>query len=214
MHSPSILKLTQCFRQREILLALSFSLATPASLLAGDTAAALPGANAPGMRGVVYGLFDDQTGARLARLKIEHVDLEYEHRGFLRVAWRPVVVLNGVTLDVSAGVAWPAAGAKIVDALQVAGRRKASVLRDVHIRLAGEPARELTAVTGNLRADGALELTGVKFSAGGSTESTGDRCLWLAGSRAGQLMPISAAVVSPAESTVRTAPQAFDRPES
>lgn len=173
------------------------------SLLAGQgrlpaeerVSPAAPGGNAPGMKGVVYGFFDDKTGARIGRLEIESVGVEYQRRGFLRVAWDPIVVLEGVTLDISAGATWPGAGVKIVDALRVTGRSGASVLRRVRLRIPGSPTPEITAATASLRTDGGLVLRDVTAVASGGSAvefAKGDLCFWLAGARAGQLVAIAA----------------------
>jgi hypothetical protein len=181
------------------LIALVLLFAGRVLLVAAEGAAPVAqGANAPGMRAVVYGFFDDQTGERIGRLQIGKVDVEYQRHGFLRVAWDPLVVLDGVTLEVSAGAVWPQAGVKIIDALRVTGRQNASVLRRVRLRLAGTPAREITAATASLRRDGGLELVGVTLSGGAAPDSgAGNFCFWLAGPHAGQLI-----ATAPAGATV------------
>jgi len=179
-------------RQFRIWLALPLLAIGSHALSAADGAPALQGGNTPGMRGVVYGLFEDQTGGRIGRVQIDKVDVEYEHRGFLRVAWRPLVVLEGVTLDISAAAAWPGAGAKIIDALRVTGRTHAPVLRNVRVRLAGQSACEITAPKASLRADGGLELIGTRWLAGQAPgNAAGDFCFWLAGPLAGQLTALA-----------------------
>jgi hypothetical protein len=172
-------------------------------LLAGaaEPAVVASGANAPGMKAIVYGFFDDKTGDRIGRLQIDKVGVEYQHRGFLKVAWDPLVVLDGVTLEISGGAAWPEAGVKIIDALRVTGRQSASVLRNVHLRLPGAPGREIAAASATLRQDGGLELLGVNVPAGATPAAppsgTGNLCFWLTGPHAGQLTP-AASPASPA----------------
>ena len=172
---------------------------------ATEPTAAASGANAPGMKAIVYGFFDDKTGERIGRLQIDKVGIEYQHRGFLRVAWDPLVVLDGVTLEISAGAVWPEAGVKIIDALRVTGRQNASVLRNVHLRLAGAPGREITAAGAMLRKDGGLELLGVNLTAGAApaepTSAATNFCFWLAGPRAGQLTPAAPAGPTLAQTT-------------
>lgn len=147
--------------------------------------------NAPGMRGLVHAFFDDRTGERNGRLRIESVEVEYRRQGFLRVAWRPLVVLAGVTLEVAEVADWPATGRQILDALQSAGGRDGWVLRNVRLRLAGNPHREIVAPTAAVRPDGGLELRSAVFLSGGETGQGGpqDLCLWLAGPQAGRLTP-------------------------
>ena len=159
-----------------------------------SAAPVVQGGNAPGMKGVVYGFFDDKTGGRIGRLEIETVGVEYQHRGFLRVAWDPLVVLDGVTLEIGAGAVWPEAGAKIIDALRVTGRSGLSVMRRVHLRIAGTPVREITAATATLGPDGSLTLAGVTMPGSGAPDagvSAGNFCFWLAGAQAGQLIAIA-----------------------
>jgi hypothetical protein len=147
--------------------------------------------NTPGMRGLVHGFFDDRTGERNGRLRIESVEVEYRRQGFLRVAWRPLVVLAGVNLEIEAVADWPATGRQILAALQSAGGREAWVLRNVRLRLAGSPNREILAPTAAVRSDGGLELRSAVFLTGGETAQGGpqDLCLWLAGPQVGQLTP-------------------------
>lgn len=181
-----------CFRSASIFFLLALLGAAQITLRAETPAT--PGTNAPGMKGVVYGFFDDKTGARIGRLEIESVGVEYQRRGFLRVAWDPIVVLDGVTLEISAGATWPDAGMKIIDALRVTGRSGASVLRRVRLRIPGSPTPEITAATASLRTDGGLVLRDVTASAseGAAAESArGNLCLWLAGPRAGQLVAMA-----------------------
>ena len=174
----------------------AFFLLAPLGARAEDDRGSPAGlANTPGMRGVVYGFFEDKTGERIGRMRIDSVEVEYRRQGFLRVAWRPLVVLAGVTLDLAEGANWPSAGAQILNALKVAGGRDGCVLRNVRLRLAGPSAREVVAPTATVRADGALELQAAALAAGGGakTGAPGTLCLWLAGPRAGQLTTVPAA---------------------
>lgn len=165
--------------------------------VAAETGATpVPAGNQPGMEGVVHGFFDDQTGARIGRLRIDHVRLEYRRQGFLRVAWRPLVVLDGVSLEIKAGTAWPAAGTQIIRALQ-GGNRDSSVLRNVTVLLDGSPAQRITAPTARLRADHALELSdAVVVRDGQAFAEPGTVCFWLAGPQAGQWTRPPAAIAS------------------
>lgn len=150
------------------------------------------------MEGVVHGFFDDLTGARIGRLRIEHVRLEYRRQGFLRVAWRPLVVLDGVSLEIKAGAVWPAAGAQIVRALQ-GGNRDSSILRNVSVLLEGSSAQKITAPTARLRADHAIELSDAVVARDGQTlTEPGTVCFWLAGPQAGQWTRLPSAVASTA----------------
>lgn len=148
-------------------------------------------ATAPGMRGLVFGIFDERSGQRIGRLRVDRADVEYGRQGFLHVAWRPLVVLSGVFLEAGEISDWGPAGAQIIDALKVAGRRESFVMRDLRLqlRLADGTRQEIAAGEAALRADGAIELRGAKLKAGsesGAVES-GALCLWLAGPEAGRL---------------------------
>lgn len=168
--------------------------ATVASVAGGQAPAAGVERHA-GMEGVVYGFFDDRTGDRIGRLSIGHVGIEYQRQGFLRVAWKPLVVLDEVMLEIAPGAHWPDAGRQIIDALG-RGRSREAVVRRLHLRVGGEPAVDLTAALAQLRADGALLLA--EADAGGTARPA--KCFWLAGPQAGTLTPpdgpLSAAALS------------------
>ena len=160
---------------------------------AAQASPVVQGGNAPGMKEVIHGFFDDKTGDKIGRLRIESVGVEYQKRGFLRVAWDPIVVLDGVTLEIAPGATWPEAGVKILDALHVTGRSGACVLRRVTLRLDGPAPRDIRAATASLRADGGLELTdatSLTAAGAGSAPEAGSKnfCFWLAGPQAGQLV--------------------------
>ncbi len=141
---------------------------------------------APGMQGAVYRFFDDKTGERTGELRIGRVDMEYRRQGFLRVAWRPLVVLAKVEFDFSATMAWPEQGSQIVRALEALGGRDELVLREVHVRLAGSPDRELTAATARLMPGGAIELADAVLT-GSEATPPGTFRLSLTGPNAGRL---------------------------
>lgn len=158
----------------------------------------------PGMQGMVYRFFDDRTGANIGRLRIERVEMEYGRRGFLRVAWQPVVVLDGVTLEISSTAVWPAAGAPILDALRVKARDGA-VLRNVTLVLPSTPGTKITSSAGRLRGDGALELTdAVVFDAGSPPSGSTTLCFWLSGPQAGK-WTAARPPTSPSDPTFSTA---------
>lgn len=140
------------------------------------------------MAGAVYRFFDDATGERTGELRIGRVDMEYRRQGFLRVAWRPLVVLAQVNLDFTAAMAWPAQGAQIVRALETLGGRDELVLRDVRVHLAGEENREVVAATARLAPGGALVLLDATLTTGGAAaEAPATYRLELTGANAGRL---------------------------
>ncbi|MBX3750328.1 MAG: hypothetical protein KF897_09585 [Opitutaceae bacterium] len=153
---------------------------------AGWAAQAAKVEGAPSVQGVVYRFFDNSTGARTGELRIGSVDLEYRRQGFMRVAWRPLVVLQSVVLTVDGDQAWAGHDSQIVRALLTHGGREDLVLRGVKVRLAGTPARELFAGTARLLPDGVLELHDATLAADGTTEA-GTFRLALTGAHAGQL---------------------------
>lgn len=147
--------------------------------------ARVPGA--PDMQGVTFGIFDHERGTRTGRLKINRIHAEYRRQGFLMVAWRPLVVLEGVELEADAALSWPEQGSQIHRALLTLGGREELVLRSVRIRLAGSPVQELNATSARLGAGGVLELSEVTLAGQppGSDRTTGK--LWLTGPNAGRL---------------------------
>jgi len=145
---------------------------------------------APRMQGVAYRFFDDRTGALTGQLRIGHVDMEYQRKGFLRVAWKPQVILQDVKFEVSSDMAWPVQGAQMVRALLALGGRDELVFRDVRVQLAGTPGREITAPNARLLPDGALEMSGATLAEEGTAQTdnrTGTFRLALTGQHAGQL---------------------------
>jgi hypothetical protein len=150
---------------------------------------------APRMQGVAYRFFDDRTGVLTGQLRITHVDMEYRKQGFMRVAWRPQVVLSEVDFEVSADMAWPLQGTQIVRALLTLGGREELVFRDVRVHLAGTPGREITAPSARLLPDGALELIEASLTETAEaaiSSRSGTFRLALTGANAGQLRQMSA----------------------
>ena len=176
---------------RFAVLGLTVLLAAPSRLGAEDppaSSARIKGA--PGMAGAVYSFFDARTGARTGQLKIGQVSMEYRSNGFMRVAWQPRVVLTQVDFNIGADMAWPAQGSQIMRTLQSLGRSDELALRDVRLHLAGSPGREIAALSARLRKGGVLELSEATVSDGTpAAPRRGTFLLWLAGPRAGQLLP-------------------------
>ena len=145
-------------------------------------------------------------GERVARLLIDRVGLEYRSQGFLRVAWRPMVVLEGVTLEVSdPSAAWSAQGSEILRTMRTLGGRNEVVLRRVLIRVAGAP--EITASAARIRSDGGLELTLQPGGPGQAAAPPRVQYFWLTGPQAGRLTetapPRRAATAPPAPPNAR-----------
>jgi hypothetical protein len=135
--------------------------------------------------GVRAGFFTP-AGDRVARLLIDRVGLEYRTQGFFRVAWRPLVVLEGVTLEVSnPAAAWPEQGAQILRTMRTLGGRNELVMRRVEICVAGEP--KISAASGVIRADGGLELTMPAGVNDAKSTPVAVRYFWLTGPEAGTL---------------------------
>lgn len=144
--------------------------------------------SAPEMHGVVYGVFDSKSGERTGRLRIERVFAENRLHGFLRVAWSPRVILEGITLELDRTAVWPAAGAQFLAALRSLDSRGGGELRRVRLVFAGSPHGEITAATARFRPDGALELTRAAASLSPLPPSPGQTlCLWLTGPDAGRI---------------------------
>ncbi len=160
--------------------------------------------NRPGMEGVTYRFFDDRTGGDIGRLRIERVTMEYGRRGFLRVAWQPQVVLEGVTLEIVSGAPWPAAGTQILEALR-AGGREAGALHNLTLLPAGTSTPKIVAPVARLRADGAIECVAAAVSpAGGAASVSETGCFWLSGPLAGRWIP-RASIDANATPTLSTA---------
>ncbi len=170
---------------------------------AAVSVALVPGGG-PAMKGVACKFFDDKTGYCTGQLKIGSVNMEYRKQGFLRVAWRPLVVLSQVDLDIHTDMAWAAQGAQIGHQLLALGGRDELVLRDVRLHLAGSPRREITAPTARLLRNGMLELDDAVVADGDAqpfTRPAATLRLPLTGPNAGRLM--TAAASSPGGLTGR-----------
>lgn len=154
--------------------------------------------SAPKAQRVVTTLFSDQAGDRLACVRVERVVVESGRAGFLRIAAYPVVVLEGVTLEIDPKVAWPEAGSKIHAALRQAAGGDYT-LRSVQVQFAGADARRIFAPTARYRREGALEL--IQALDPGVPSGPATQWLWLTGPQAGRL-------VTPPENIIAThAPQ-------
>ncbi len=173
---------------------------------------------APEMKGAVYRFFDEQTGTLFGELRIGAIGMEYRKQGFMRVAWRPLVVLSEVDLDMGANTTWPAQGSQILRALEVLGGRDELILREVRLHLAGTPDRNLSAGVGRLLPGGVLELseaafTGESDAATPLVQRTGVFRLVLSGPQAGRFRqssqtfrPQSRALLSANNSPVQSDP--------
>ncbi|HVT72267.1 MAG TPA: hypothetical protein VHD61_03965 [Lacunisphaera sp.] len=155
----------------------------------------------PAMKGVSYRFVDEHTGTRTGVLSIGSVTMEYRRQGFMHVAWRPLVVLSKVDLQTESGAAWPA---QLGHALAELGGRDELVMRDVHLHLAGTPAREVSAATARFLPGGVLELSDATLAAPGTEPGSapgGTFRLWLAGPRAGRLFPANVPAAGLADAT-------------
>ena len=54
-----------------------------------------------GPQNVRVGFFNEANGWRVGRLQIGKMTLDYRRQGVFRVAWKPQVVLTGVTLQIT-----------------------------------------------------------------------------------------------------------------
>lgn len=137
-----------------------------------------------GPSNVVYGLFDAQSGERVARLKIGRVLLDYGKQGMFRVAWKPRVLLQGVELDILDTTAWPAASGQLAGILDDLAGRGVVMMRAVRIRGLPGQAAEVTAASADYRTHQALQLHEVALGGQGSAGA------WLAlsGPEAGSLL--------------------------
>ena len=143
---------------------------------------------APSMKGSVFSIFDNATGARTGRIKVDHIDFEYRRQGFMLVALRPQVVMQGVELEVDANLAWNTQGVQIVRALTSMGKHDEVLMRNVRVRFSGPQAQELTANFAKLTPTGALEFSQASLTASGeSTSNDGTYTLPLTGPNAGHL---------------------------
>ena len=107
-----------------------------------------------GPRNVTLGFFDDANGERVARLQIGLMTLDYRRQGLFRVAWKPQVILTGVTLQLTDLAACRTVGSQLPEALRSIGAGGSLQLRSVVLEIQ-QPAA--------LR----IEAAGAEFTTGG-----------------------------------------------
>lgn len=128
--------------------------------------------------------FHPESEVRLARVRVGRVRVDYEKRGFLRVAWAPRLVLEDMELTVDDAEAWRVFGPDLVDALR--RLRPDLPLRIDGLRVA-EGGRLLIADGARLEAPDRLRLSGWQLHAATSAARKWERgLLWLSGPEAGR----------------------------
>lgn len=165
-------------------------MAVSSGIAAVETQAPAPKVEgAPSMKGSVFSIFDNKSGTRTGRIKVEHIDFEYRRQGFMLVALRPQVVMEGVEMEIDASLAWNTQGLQIVRALTSMGKHEEVLMRNIRVRFTGPQAQELTAQFARLTPTGALEFSQAGLTASGeSADSDGTYLLPLTGPNAGHLM--------------------------
>jgi len=137
---------------------------------------------------VGWGFFDLASGQRVARLEIERIVLGYRRQGFFRVAWRPQVRMEGVTLDIASLSGWAVQAGDLQRALRELAGGDELFLTRVRIRVAGDSPRLIEADSAVLTREGDLRLVGARQSPELKISApAGDLLLGLTGARAGQI---------------------------
>lgn len=128
--------------------------------------------------------FHPESEVRLARLRVGRVRVDYEKRGFLRVAWAPRLVLEDMELTVDDPEAWRVFGPDLIEALR--RLRPDLPLRIDGLRVA-EGGRLLVAEDARLETPERLRLRGVEAHEGSMPPRKSERgLLWLSGPEAGR----------------------------
>lgn len=145
---------------------LSATLTILPALRAANVAIA-PGLSVPverggGPRHVILPLLDPVSGDRIARLEIQRTALEYRHHGVFRVAWDPVVVLDGVDLEITDLAAWPAVRDQLPPFIHSLSGDNPVELRAVRIHVLDSSPRTILADSARFTPAGDLRLVGFR----------------------------------------------------
>jgi hypothetical protein len=167
-----------------------------------------------GAKGVVVPLYVAGQAEPAAVLRIEKVYTDFQRRGFFRIGLLPMLVAEGVEVELRSQEHILAALKQVGDYLQRRGRATTLELRRVVIELPGRSAPRLEAGRVRFRPEGSWELAGGVRWRGASAEvqaSSGTFCP--AGDRAGQLLmatdngPVEVRICNPSLGTSSQAPQ-------
>lgn len=126
-------------------------------------------------------LFDPSTGSPVARIHIENLSREFGHSGPLRVAWKPQVVLEHVTIEVADTAAWPSAAGDVLGRLSFHHRILNVVIRGLTLRIPERNGLVIEAPFAQLTEGGDLAMaTATAMQSGSSPRSLADAVVPLA----------------------------------
>ena len=106
------------------------------------------------------GFFDSTTGVRVAYLRIECVSREFGHAGPFRVAWKPQVILDHLTIDITAAAAWPSVAGEAFNMLPSGRGSVAVVIRNLTLRIPAWNGLVIEAPLARLTETGDIVLIG------------------------------------------------------
>lgn len=114
-------------------------------------------------KNVVIPLYVSSETSPVALVRVGGVATEYQRRGFFCIGVLPVVVLDGVTIELRRPQSPGPALVQFKRHLQSVGARKVVELRRLALVLPGPAAARLTAERGRLSSAGAWELSNVAW---------------------------------------------------
>ena len=146
-----------------------------------------------GPQNVRVGFFNEANGWRVGRLQIGKMTLDYRRQGVFRVAWKPQVVLTGVTLQITDRSACAAVSSQLPEALRSIGAGGAMVMREVVLEIQAPTNLRIESARAEFTAAGDLILRDARRS-DTPAATPSDLVLYLSGAKIGE---IEAIVVNP-----------------
>ena len=153
-----------------------------------------------GPQNVRVGFFNEANGWRVGRLQIGKMTLDYRHQGVFRVAWKPQVVLTGVTLQIADRSSCAAVSSQLPEALRSIGAGGAMVMREVVLEIQAPAHLRIESARAELTAAGDLLLRDAHRS-DAPDASACDVVLYLSGARIGEIEAAAANPISHSPTT-------------
>ena len=153
-----------------------------------------------GPQNVRVGFFNEANGWRVGRLQIGKMTLDYRHQGVFRVAWKPQVVLTGVTLQIADRSACAAVSSQLPEALRSIGAGGAMVMREVVLEIQAPAHLRIESARAELTAAGDLLLRDAHRSDAPDTRAC-DFVLYLSGAKIGEIEAAAANPISHSPTT-------------
>jgi hypothetical protein len=110
-----------------------------------------------GASGFAMSLLDPATGQCSGRLGMARLTRDYGYQGLFQVAWKPVLAMEGMTLEVTEAKQWTTLAPRVLGGLSSLRAARSVAIHGVVIQV-GSPAVVISAVQGTVSAAGELVL--------------------------------------------------------